>query len=138
MRAHIAELEQNLEALKPRLSHGAYWMLKLLVHTHDSFKSEAERGVPITHPKSHASLARAFLAEFCDDADLLAMVQYHDEPFALFRQFTFKGAFSQQRFAALLTNIKDWNPFPGVHHRGQLHKGKGPESLTMAFRASRR
>src|SRR5260370_19007049 len=88
VRAHIAELERNLEALKPRLSQIDYWKVKLLVHTHDSFNREAERGSPITHPKSHASLARAFLAEFCNDSDLLAMIQYHYEPFALFRQFS--------------------------------------------------
>ena len=40
--------------------------------------------MPITDPKSHASLARGFLATHCDDADLLAMLQYHDEPFALY------------------------------------------------------
>ena len=41
--------------------------MRLLVHTHDSFKSESEMGVPITDPKSHASLACAFLAGYCDD-----------------------------------------------------------------------
>src|SRR5918992_4065175 len=83
IRAHIAEIEPNLEALRGNLTDDAYWKLKLLIHTHDSFKAESQPGVPITDPKSHASLARAFLAAHCDDADLLAMVQFHDEPFAL-------------------------------------------------------
>jgi len=133
VRAHIAELERNLEALKPRLSPNDYWRLKLLVHTHDLFKREAERGVPITHPKSHASLARAFLAEFCDDPDLLAMVQYHDEPYALFRQFTFKDAYNQQRFAALLSNIKDWNLFLAFTIVDGCTAGKEREPLRWLF-----
>jgi hypothetical protein len=58
VRMHIAEIEQNLETLRPRLSDADYWRLKLLIHTHDSFKAESERGVAITDPKSHASLAR--------------------------------------------------------------------------------
>lgn len=58
--------------------------------------------MPITDPKSHASLARGFLATHCDDADLLAMLQYHDEPFALYRQFESKGKYNQDRFNALL------------------------------------
>ena len=91
VRAHIAELEGNLERLRSRLSDDDYWKLKLLVHTHDAFKAQAKQGAPISHPESHASLARSFLAEHCRDEDLLAMVQYHDEPFALFRQIENKG-----------------------------------------------
>ncbi len=76
VQAHIAEIEPNLEELRSKLTDEDYWNLKLLIHTHDSFKAESEIGVPISHPKSHASLARAFLAEYCDDADPLSMVQY--------------------------------------------------------------
>jgi hypothetical protein len=109
VRAHIAEIEPNLEALRTKLTEDEYWKLKLLVHTHDSFKGEAQPGVAITHPKSHASLARGFLAAHCDDADLLAMVQYHDEPFALYRQVETKGKYNQDRFDTLLKAISDWN-----------------------------
>ena len=111
IRAHIAELEDNLAALRNRLSESDRWKLKLLIHTHDTFKPEAERGASISDPASHASLARAFLASYCSDPDLLAMVQYHDEPFALWRQFQAKGRCNQERFAALLSSIKDWNLF---------------------------
>src|SRR5689334_22221364 len=85
IRGHIAELERNLDALRSRVSEEDYWKLKLLIQTHDTFKPDADTGVKITSPRSHASLGRAFLAEFCDDADLLAMVQFHDEPYALYR-----------------------------------------------------
>src|SRR5690242_5079879 len=69
VRAHLAEIEPNLEALRPKLTDEDYWKLKLLVHTHDSFKAESQPGVAITDPKSHASLAREFLASVCNDAD---------------------------------------------------------------------
>lgn len=111
VRAHVAELERNLEALRPRLSEADYWKLKLLVHTHDTFKAETARGVPIADPRSHASLARDFLAGHCPDPDLLAMVQYHDEPFALWRQQRANGAYDPDRFAALLGSIRDWDLF---------------------------
>src|SRR5215813_2726777 len=75
IRAHIAEVEHNLEAVRHKLSETDYWRLRVLIHVHDTFKPEATRGVPITAPNSHASLARAFLADFCADADMLAMVQ---------------------------------------------------------------
>ncbi len=64
----------NLGVLRPKLSEEEYWKLKLLIHTRDTFKGESQPGVSITDPRSHASLARAFLTTHCDDADLLAMV----------------------------------------------------------------
>ena len=41
VRAHIAELEPNLEALRPRLTELEYWKLKVLIHSHDTFKGTA-------------------------------------------------------------------------------------------------
>ena len=134
VRAHVAELEANLEALRPKFSETDYWKLKLLIHAHDSFKAEAARGVAITHPKSHASLAREFLADYCPDPDLLAMVQYHDEPFALWRQAQSKGKYDQERFAALLEKIKDWNLFLAFNIIDGCTAGKSREPLRWLFR----
>jgi hypothetical protein len=133
IRAHIAELERNLEHMRSRLSEADYWRLKVLVHTHDTFKGEAQPGAPITAPKSHASLARAFLAEFCDDADMLAMVQYHDEPFALWRQFVSRGRVNEGRLTMLLTGIRDWNLFLAFNIIDGCTQGKQRESLRWLF-----
>lgn len=82
IRAHIAELERNLEKLRPKLTEDDFWKLRILIHTHDTFKSGAKAGVAVSNPRSHASLARQFLSEFCDDAQLLAIVQSHDVPYS--------------------------------------------------------
>jgi hypothetical protein len=134
VRAHIAEIEGNLEALRPRLSEIDYWKLKLLVHTHDTFKGEAQPGVAITDPKSHASMSRAFLAEFCPDPDLLAMVQYHDEPFALRRQHESKGKYNQDRLRALVAAIEDWNLFLAFNIVDGCTRGKSREPLEWFFK----
>src|SRR5262245_30897123 len=134
VRAHIAEIEPNLEALKRKLSEEECWKLKLLIHTHDTVKAESEPGAPITDPKSHASLARAFLATYCNNADLLAMVQYHDEPFELYRQFESKGKYSQERFNALLKAIRDWNVFLAFNIVDGCTAGKSREPLQWLFR----
>jgi hypothetical protein len=133
VRAHIQELERNLESLRPRISEEEYWKLQLLIHTHDSFKREAKRGSAITDPRSHASLAREFLASYCSDADLQAMVQYHDEPFALYRQFVAKGKYNADRFAALKRNIMDWNLFLAFNIIDGCTEGKSRESLVWFF-----
>jgi hypothetical protein len=134
VRAHIEEIEKNLEALRDRLSEVDYWKLKILMHTHDTFKAEAQPGVGIADPKSHASLARAFLECHSEDADLLAMVQYHDEPYALWRQCKTKGNYSASRFEALLTNIKDWNLFLAFNIIDGCTEGKSREPLEWFFR----
>jgi hypothetical protein len=134
VRAHLAEIEPNLEMLRPKLSDDEYWKLKLLIHTHDSFKAEAQRGVPITDPKSHASMARDFLATHCDDADLLAMVQYHDEPFALYRHFENRGKYNHGRFDKLLEAIQDWNLFLAFNIIDGCTAGKSRAPLLWLFR----
>jgi len=133
VRAHIAELERNLRALRHKLDDTEHAKLKLLIHTHDTFKAEATAGVAITDPRSHASLARAFLAEFCDDADLQAMVQYHDEPYALWRQFEHKGSYNEKRFDALLNAIRDWNLFLAFNIIDGCTEGKGRAPLQWLF-----
>ena len=109
---HIAELEINLETLKPRLPNPVYyWKLRFLIHVHDTFKAEAKRDVPILDLHSHASLARSFAAEFIDDEDLLNMIQFHDQNYALWKQFRSRGNYNQKDFQDLLDTIKDWDLF---------------------------
>lgn len=111
VRAHIEELEENLRRLPVEVGSDTYWKLKILIHVHDSFKAEATPKVPITHPASHASLARSFLSKYCSDTDLLAMTQFHDEAYALWRKIRYGGELNEHRLAKLLKAIKDWKLF---------------------------
>ena len=108
---HIAELNANLEKLAPRISEEQYWKLKFLIHVHDTFKADAILDSPIESPNSHASLATKFASEFTDDPDLLAMIQFHDVNFALWKQFAKSGAYDLNRFSRLLDTIMDWDLF---------------------------
>ncbi len=131
--AHIAELERNLETLRPKLSEENYWKLKILIHTHDLFKAEARHGVPSSHPASHASLARNFLSEFSQDPDLLAVLHYHSEPFALWWKFRFKGRYNQDRFDRLLQNISNWDLYLAFITIDGCTEGKIREPLYWFF-----
>ncbi|MGB8982728.1 MAG: hypothetical protein WCC12_12700 [Anaerolineales bacterium] len=109
---HIAELEENLDKLAARgISEQQYWKLKFLIHVHDTFKADAIPDSPILSPNSHASLARKFASEFVDDADLLNMIQFHDENYVLWKQFESTGSYDVQRFETLLQTIQDWDLF---------------------------
>jgi hypothetical protein len=111
IRAHVQELEANLETLNAKLTDEEFWKAKLLIHVHDTFKPDSIPEIRITDPRGHASLARAFLAEFTSDAGLLAMVQFHDEPYALYRQSSSRRGPNKDRFKALLSTIEDWDVF---------------------------
>lgn len=81
--------------------------------------------------------SRGFLTEHCDDADLLAMVQYHDVPFALWRQFEAKGHYHADRFATLLATIKGWNFFLTFQIVDGCTEGKSREPLRWYFQEVR-
>lgn len=130
LRQHIADLETNLRALSPRLHPAEIERLRLLVHVHDTFKPQA-REVAIAHPESHASLARAFLAEFTDDEQLLQMVQLHDEPFALWRR---KEPYPSKRWLHLLETISEWDVFLSFLIVDGCTEGKSREPLGWFFR----
>ena len=126
---HIAELEANLEKLAPRISEEQYWKLKFLIHVHDTFKADAVPDSRIENPQSHASLARKFAAEFTEEADLLAMIQFHDLNFALWKQFAATGSYDLKRFSRLLDTIIDWDLFLMFLILDGCAQGKDPEKL---------
>ena len=133
---HIAELEENLESLAPRISEDQYWKLKFLIHVHDTFKADAVPDLPISSPHSHASLARKFASEFTDDTDLLAIIQHHDVNFSLWKQFAATGSYDMERFQSLLDAIVDWDLFLLFIILDGGTKGKEPEKSKMVHSGS--
>jgi hypothetical protein len=118
--AHIRELHENLRLLR---RHGfvtepmLFWRLNIAIYVHDTFKpnSHARRpgskAPPIDDPDSHASIAREFLAQYTDDPVLLATVQWHDEPFAIWRKIAYQRKVNETRWERLMGNIPDWPTF---------------------------
>jgi|SRR6516164_9578284 len=84
--------------------------------------------------RNHASLARELLSRYCNDEDLLMMVQYHDEPFALYRQYETRGKYNQDRLANLLNSISDWNLFLAFNIIDGCTSSKSREPLYWLFR----
>jgi hypothetical protein len=127
---HIVDLEGNLEKL---VSHGIseeqFWKLKFLIHVHDTFKADAIPDSTITNPNSHASLAKKFASEFTDDKDLLNIIQFHDENFALWKQFAATGMYDMQRFENLVETIQDWDLFLMFVIIDGCTEGKDPEKI---------
>jgi hypothetical protein len=62
------------------------------------------------------------------------MVQYHDEPFALYRQYETRGKYNQDRLANLLNSIRDWNLFLAFNIIDGCTSSKSREPLYWLFR----
>lgn len=133
IRAHLEELENNLRQLASRLSRWEIDRLRLLIHSHDTFKPDATPGAPISDPRSHASLARAFLAEYFPDPDLLAMVQHHDEPFALWNRTRGGRSPDEARIERLLAEIVNHDLFNAFLLVDGCTRGKSGEPLRWWF-----
>jgi hypothetical protein len=118
-----------LEKLAPRISEEQYWKLKFLIHVHDTFKSDAIPNSRIESPHSHSSFARKFASDFTDEADLLAMIQFHDLNYALWKQFEARGAYDAKRFSRLLDTILDWDLFLMFLIIDGSTTGKDPERV---------
>jgi hypothetical protein len=133
IQAHIEELEENLDRLRVKLSEHEADILRLMVHVHDTLKPDAKDGVAITDPRSHASLAREFLARYCDDTEVLRMIQYHDEPYALYLQHRKRGACDVERWERLLSRIQDWDLFAAFLIIDNCTRGKELKPLEWVF-----
>ena len=130
--AHIIELNENLETLylnypdnENPLTEEEYWKLRFLIETHDTFKADAIPNSPILDPKSHASLAKKFASEYISHGDILNMIQFHDESFALWKQWSKTGFYNKSRFDKLVHTIKDWRLFLLFIIVDGCTKGKG-------------
>lgn len=110
---HISKLEENLNILSKKfsLSDTEYWSIMFLIHTHDTMKMHSIPNSKINDRFSHCSLGKDFASEFCKDDDLLAMIQYHEEPFALYRRNVKEGKNIDERLNQMFEAISNWRLF---------------------------
>lgn len=105
---HIEDLSANLELLLKRgVSESTASKLRFLIHVHDTFKAEALSGVPLLHPKNHATLARNYAATLTRDADILHILQYHDASYALWKEFRATGRYNEAALEDILRPLSD-------------------------------
>jgi len=136
IRQHIHDLEQNLDRLRSKLTDDETAKLRILIHVHDTLKGEAREGVAITDSQSYASLAKKFLSDFCTDPVLLTIMQYHDEPYALWKKHL-AGRDPHERLERLITTITDWDLFLAFLIVDGCTAGKSREPLLWFFQQIR-
>jgi hypothetical protein len=77
--SHVRAVLDNLERMP--LAADARRKLRLVALVHDTFKREVEPARPRTGDNHHGVIARRFAEAFTDDADVLELIEVHDEAY---------------------------------------------------------
>jgi len=111
IRNHIQQLEHNLAMVEDLLPPHHLDSLRLLIHTHDTFKSEAGEGVPLASSRSHASIAAKFLEEYECESDIVGIARFHDTPMACWSEFAYRGIDPTNTFIDVYRSVTDSDLF---------------------------
>ena len=125
--AHVGDLLEGLEAWgepEPRRSE-----LRFIALVHDSFKHQVSDRLPATGENHHAMRARRFAERFTHDERLLATIELHDRPYALWRRARRRGRLDEGSFERMLERIPDPLLFLRFVELDGSTRGKDPEPV---------
>jgi len=103
--------------------------LRFLALVHDSFKYRVHEWRRKTGENHHATRARRFAERFTNDERLLATIQYHDGPYAIWRKLKRRGKLDEERFARMMEAVPDPELFLLFIELDGSTEGKNPEPI---------
>jgi hypothetical protein len=125
--AHVAELLRTLEAWK--LPEQLRSDLRFIALVHDSLKGEVKDWLPKTGENHHAMRARRLAEGYTDDERLLATIEQHDRPYAIWRRMRRKGRLDEPAFEEMLARIPDRELFLRFVELDASSEAKNPEPI---------
>jgi hypothetical protein len=124
---HVGDLLRTLESWgesEPRRSQ-----LRFIALVHDAQKNRVQNWRPRTGKNHHAARARRLAERFTDDERLLAAIEHHDRPYAIWRRMKRTGQDQTRQLEEMLAEIPD----PGLLLRfvelDGSPEGKNPEPI---------
>jgi hypothetical protein len=130
---HVSDLLKTLDGWdEPAERRTA---LRFITLVHDSFKYEVRERLPKTWRNHHADRARRFAEDYTDEPALLATIQHHDRPYAIWRKLKRKEKIDERALAAMLDDIPDTDLFVRFVELDGSTDGKNPEPIHW-FRAT--
>jgi hypothetical protein len=103
--------------------------LRFLALVHDAFKYQVRERLPRAGENHHGTRARHFAERFSDDERLLAAIELHDRPYALWRKLNRKGKLDERAFRRMMRRIKDPELFLRFIELDGSTEGKRPEPI---------
>jgi hypothetical protein len=81
--------------------------LRFMALVHDAFKNQVRERLPRAGENHHAMRARRFAERFTDDDSVLAVIEMHDRPYALWRKMNRRGKLDERGFRRMMRRIQD-------------------------------
>jgi hypothetical protein len=103
--AHVRDLLATIDDWRepePRRSE-----LRFLALVHDSLKYQVKDWLPRTGPNHHAVRARRFAERYTDDERLLATIELHDRPYAIWKRMRRTGRRQDEALDRMLERVPD-------------------------------
>ena len=96
---------------------------------HDSQKNKVRSWVPASGENHHAMRARRLAERYTDDERLLATIELHDRPYALWKKMRRKGALDEDAFQEILDRVPDHELFLRFVELDGTTEGTNPEPI---------
>jgi hypothetical protein len=125
--AHVADLLATIDQgdFPPETRR----QLRFLALVHDAFKYRVHEWRPKTGENHHATRARRFAERFTSDEGLLATIQHHDGPYAIWRKMKRRGSLDEERFTRMMESVPDPELFLLFIELDGSTEGKRPEPI---------
>ena len=124
---HVAQLLRLIDSHDEDDERRA--LLRLVAIVHDSFKYRVRKLLPRTGENHHAMRARRFMERFTDDERLLATIELHDRPYAIWRKMKRKGRLDEKALETMLHRIPDHELFLRFVEIDGSSEAKDPEPV---------
>lgn len=81
--------------------------LRFMALVHDTFKNQVRERLPRVGENHHAMRARRFAERFLQEERVLAAIELHDRPYALWRKMMRRGKLDERGFRRMMRRIED-------------------------------
>jgi hypothetical protein len=125
--AHVADLLGTIDRWGETGQRRAE--LRFLAVVHDSMKYRVRDWLPKTGENHHAMRARRMAERYTTDERLLATIEHHDRPYALWRRLRRSGRMNEKRLERMLEQIPDIDLFVRFVQLDGSTEGKRPEPI---------
>ena len=127
MGAHVADLLETIDEWGETGQRRAE--LRFLALVHDSMKYRVRTWLPKVGENHHATRARRFAERYTPDERLLATIELHDRPYALWRKLRRTGRLDEKGLERMLERIPDIDLFLRFVELDASTEGKKPEPV---------
>jgi hypothetical protein len=125
--AHVTDLLATID--RDKHPQDVRTPLRFIALVHDAFKYRVHEWLPKTGANPHAARARRFAEGFTDDERLLATIEFHDGPYAIWRKMKRRGKLDEQRLSHMLERVPDPELLQRFVELDGSTEGKNPEPI---------